>query len=97
MEKTVHQVVLFVEEQEDDWSTPLKVGNLCFNRFGSEEDAAFESVGVYHLQKSSDKMSNYLDKEYKNFESERKEKGMGITKMESYRSDRSMNSAIVVL
>ena len=70
-----------MEESEEDWKTPLKIGNLFFNRFAADEDAAFESVGVYHLQKSSYKMAkrygwqNAMDEEYKN---ERKEKGMDI-------------------
>ena len=63
-----HQVVLFMEEQETTWKTPLKGGNLFFNRFGADEDAAFESVGVYNLQKSSQEM--YLRGN--------KEKGMDI-------------------
>ena len=68
-----------MEEQEEDWATPLKIGNLFFNRFAADEDAAFESVGVYHLQKSSHKTaSRRRDKEYANFENERKEKGMDI-------------------
>ena len=62
-----------MEEQEDDWLTPLKIGNLFFNRFAADEDAAFESVGVYHLQKSSRKMEDDSD-----YENERKEKGMDI-------------------
>ena len=78
MGKTMHQVSLFLEEQEDDWSTPLKIGNLFFNRFAADEDAAFESVGVYHLQKSSDKMAWPAHEEYANFENQRKEKGMDI-------------------
>ena len=73
-----HQVVLFMEESEDAWITPLKIGNLFFNRFGVDEDAAFEMVGVYHLRKSSRKMAYPYDEEYKNFENERKEKGMDI-------------------
>ena len=64
-----------MEESEDDWQTPLKIGNLFFNRFGADEDAAFESVGVYHLQKSSLEMENPYRTEYEN---ERKEKGMDI-------------------
>ena len=48
-----HQVVLFAEKSEDDFSTPLKIGNLFFNRFGADEEASFEMVGAYALQKSS--------------------------------------------
>ena len=64
-----------MEEQVETWLTPLKIGNLFFNRFAADEDAAFESVGVYHLQKSSWKMAWTGNKEYEN---ERKEKGMDI-------------------
>ena len=72
-------ILSFLEESEDDWATPLKIGNLFFNRFGADEDAAFESVGVYNLLKSSGKMARrFGNKEYKNFENERKEKGMDI-------------------
>ena len=67
-----------MEEQEDTWRNPLKIGNLFFNRFGADEDAAFESVGVYHLQKSSYKMAYPGHKEYSNFKNERIEKGMDI-------------------
>ena len=74
-----HQVVLFMKESEEDWQTPLKIGNLFFNRFAADEDAAFESVGVYHLQKSSQKMATKLfNNEYANFENERKIKGTDI-------------------
>ena len=75
MNKTMHQVVIFMEEQEDDWSTPLKIGNLFFNRFGIDEDAAFESVGVYNLQKSSHKING--SKKLKN-RLKRIKKGMDI-------------------
>ena len=64
-----------MEEQEETYRTPLKIGNLFFNRFGTDEDAAFESVGVYHLQKSIRKKGNPYITE---FENERKEKGMDI-------------------
>ena len=67
-----------MEEQEEDYATPLKIGNLFFNRFAADEEAAFESVGVYHLKKSSHEMAWPGNKEYKNFENERKEKGMDI-------------------
>ena len=76
-----HQVVLFMEEQEDDWAAPLKIGNLFFNRFAADEDAAFESVGVYHLQKSSYEVVESWRDGYANFENERKEKGMDINHM----------------
>ena len=49
-----------MEEQEETWSTPLKTGNLLFNRFSADEDAAFEFVGIYHLQKSFNEMRNSI-------------------------------------
>ena len=58
-----------MEEQKEDWATPLKIGNLFFNRFGADEDAAFEMVGVYHLQ---------ISKGHSWSENEIKEKGMDI-------------------
>ena len=70
----MHQVVLFMEEREEAYKTPLKGGNLFFNRFAADEDAAFESVGIYHLQKSSWKMAIDDDEEYSNFANERKKK-----------------------
>ena len=67
-----------MEEIEEAYYTPLKIGNLFFNRCAADEDAAFESVGVYNLQKSSHEMAYQYGEEYKNFENERKEKGMDI-------------------
>ena len=77
-----------MEEQEDAYRTPLKIGNLFFNRFGVDEDAAFESVGVYNLQKSSDKMAYNT-----NFQNERKEKGMDIEQI--YLKNHLINQIIV--
>ena len=57
MGKTMHQVALFLEESEETWKTPLKIGNLFFNRFGTDEDAAFELIGVYQLAKAYHKMT----------------------------------------
>ena len=67
-----------MEEQEEAYEIPLKFGNFLLNQFGVNEDAAFELIGVYHLQKSSTKMAYQENKEYKNFEKERNKKGMDI-------------------
>ena len=71
-----HQVVLFAEKSEDDFSTPLKIGNLFFNRFGADEEASFEMIGAYALQKSSYKIAFRGHLEYKSFEMERFQKGV---------------------
>ena len=55
----------------------VKIGDLFFNRFGVDEDAAFEMLGVYQLEKVSDKMADSEHEEYQNFEKERKDKGKG--------------------
>ena len=67
-----------MEEQEEAYETPLKVGKFLLNQFGVNEDAAFELIGVYHLQKTSAKMAYKENKEYENFEKERNKKGMDI-------------------
>ena len=68
-------VILFTEAFKEKWGTPLKIGDLFFNRFGVDEDAAFEMLGVYQLENTSWKMSYPKDEEYKNFEQERIDKG----------------------
>ena len=71
----MHNVILFAEAFKETWCTPLKIGDLLFNRFGVDEDAAFEMLGVYQLEKTSVKMVYPNEEEYENFEQERKDKG----------------------
>ena len=71
----MHNVILFAEQFKEKWCTPLKIGDLFFNRFGVDEDAAFEMLGVYELEKTSIKMVDAREEEYKNFVKEREEKG----------------------
>ena len=54
------------------------IGDLFMNRFGVDEDAAFEVINVLELGKTSDKISYRHHYLYQNFENERKEKGMGL-------------------
>ena len=58
--KIMQNLVVLMEPSDDAWDTSLKTGNMIFNRFCIDEDAAFELSGV-----------NYLKK----FEAERKVKG----------------------
>ena len=74
----MHKIVLFIEQNVDSFFTPAKIGHLFMNKFGVDEDAAFEVINVLELEKTSLKMSRPKDPEYPKFENERKEKGMGL-------------------
>ena len=76
MSKFMQKIVLFIEPNDDAWITPLKIGNLFMNRFAVEEDAAFEVLKIFELEKTSKKMSDRWNPEYENFKDERKQKGM---------------------
>ena len=78
MSKAMQKIVLFIEPNDEKFYTPTKIGHLFMNRFGVDEDAAFEVINILELEKTSFKMSWPKDPEYPNFENERKEKGMGI-------------------
>ena len=81
MEKVRQNVVLLMDPTDDAWDISLKAGNMYLNRFCIDEDAAFESTGVYYLKRSAFAMrQNYhvLESDFEsNFESdfERKAKG----------------------
>ena len=77
----MQKIVLFIEPFDDAFVTPAKIGHLFMNRFGVDEDAAFEVINVLELGKTSEKMSYPKHPEYPNFENERKEKGMGLLNM----------------
>ena len=74
----MHKIVLFIEPADDEFETPKEMGHLFMNRFGVDEDAAFEVINVLELGKASLKMSWPKGPEYPNFEIERKEKGMDL-------------------
>ena len=75
MTKNMQKIVLFIEPNEDAFMTPLKIGNLFLNRFAVEEDAAFEVLKIFELEKASWKMYDLDHSEYKK---ERKQKGMDL-------------------
>ena len=50
MSKIKQNLVVLMEPSEDAWRIHLKVGNMIFNRFCIDEDAAFELSGVYYLK-----------------------------------------------
>ena len=51
MSKVMQNVVLLIEPSEKPYNISLKAGNMYLNRFCIDEDAAFESTGVYYLKK----------------------------------------------
>ena len=74
----MQKIILFIEPNDDAWQTPLKIGNLIMNRSAVEEDAASEVLKIFELEKTSHKMYYAGMSEYKNFEEERKQKGMDL-------------------
>ena len=70
----MQNLVVFMEPSHDACDVSLKGGNKIFNRFGIDEDAAFELSGVYYLEKSSRDM---LYRKNLEFEEKRKVKGKG--------------------
>ena len=72
----MQNVILFLEPSDDAYNVSMKAGNSYFNRFGIDEDAGFELLGVYYLKKSFRKMSDDLNEDYGKYEAERKEKGI---------------------
>ena len=47
----MQNLVVFMEPTVDAFDTSLKAGNMIFNRFCIDEDAAFELSGVNCLKK----------------------------------------------
>ncbi len=60
MSKIMQNMVLLVNPKHHASNVSLKAVNMCLNRFCIDEDAAFESSGVYYFKESSEK-SSYID------------------------------------
>ena len=58
MRQTQQSVIIFIEPSENPFLTPLKIGHLFLNRFGIDEDAGFEILGIHFLHRSSRKFSD---------------------------------------
>ena len=59
-------VIILMEWCDDTSITPLKLGNSYLNRFGIDEDAAFEILGIYYLKKSSKQnLKTTISRKYK--------------------------------
>ena len=50
MGKAMQNVVLLIDPNECAFDISLNAGMMYLNRFCIDEDAAFESTGVYHLK-----------------------------------------------
>ena len=48
----MQKIVLFIEPQNYEWTTPLKIGNLFTNRFAIDEDGCNETLKIYYLEKT---------------------------------------------
>ena len=44
-----HNVALLIEPTKSPWNISWRAGNMFLNRFHIDEDAAFESAGIYNL------------------------------------------------
>ena len=71
MKQIMHNVVLLMEPTSDASDVSMKAGKMCLNRFCIDEDAAFESTGVYYLKK--------VGKKFENSELAQKSKGSKIS------------------
>ena len=50
MPKINHVVALLIEPSEGPWDISWKAGNMLLNLLCIDEDAAFESAGIYFLE-----------------------------------------------
>ena len=87
MSKTMQNLVVLMEPNEDAWRTPLKGGNMILNRFCIDEDAAFELSGVNYLKKTSEEME---DGESIKFKVKRKVKGKEYSFLRFYFISRNL-------
>ena len=53
MPKVMQNIVLLMERNDLCHCVSLKAGHMLLNRFCIDEDAAFESTGVYYLKKTN--------------------------------------------
>ena len=58
MRTTQQSVIIFIEPSENSFLSPSKIGNLFLNRFGIDEDAGFEILGIHFLHRTSRKFAD---------------------------------------
>ena len=75
MSSSIHNIVIFIEPNDDAHVTPYKISNLFMNRFAVEEDACHEILNIFEFEKTlSWKMWVPENPEYNDFESQREHK-----------------------
>ena len=62
----MQNLVVLIDSSYQPWDVSCKAGNMCFNRFCIDEDAAYEISGVYYLKKSSKKLTDYMETTFYN-------------------------------
>ena len=79
MPKFMHQIVLFIEPNEHEYTTPIKIGNKFMNLCAIDEDAGFEVVKILELEKISKRFAEYeYEDEFEMSPEERKQKGIAL-------------------
>ena len=71
----MQKIILFVEQNDDAFISPGKIGDIFMNRFAIDENASCEILKRFELGKTSEAMS-WPGGNYENFVDERKQKGM---------------------
>ena len=56
MAKQFQKIIIFIDPSGLPDETSFKLGDLFMNRFGIDEETAFEILGVYHLKNLPYKM-----------------------------------------
>ena len=46
----MQNIIIFINEPRSAVETPMKIGNMILNRFGIDEDGAFEILGIFTLK-----------------------------------------------
>ena len=81
MPKVMQNIVLLMEPNDFKSNVSLKAGHMLLNRFCIDEDAAFESTGVYYLNEFTHDMllafhrNSNLEVQDRKWRSDRKVKG----------------------
>ena len=79
MPKFMHQIVLFIEPNENEYTTPIKIGNKFMNLCAVDEDAGFEIVKILELEKISKRFDeDEFEGEFEMSTEERKQKGIAL-------------------
>ena len=83
MPKYMHQVIFLIEPNDDKYWTNEKIGNIFMNRFTIDEDAAFEILKIFELQKTSEQMAFDIHPTQKDFSLKIVQKGLGFITISS--------------